>query len=61
MLRLRIRYTPTYPDELPEMSLESLEGELDEAGEATLIEGLKEVGQESIGKRTSRQLARVYG
>lgn len=31
------------------MEIESLEGELDEADTETLLQGLREVGQESIG------------
>lgn len=39
-LLLTITYSPTYPDELPEIGLETLEGELDEEEEEELVMGM---------------------
>lgn len=48
-LRLQIGYTPTYPDELPEIGIEVEEGELDEDEVEQLVNGLKGVGEDSLG------------
>lgn len=37
---LTITYSPTYPDELPEIGIETLEGELSEDEEEELVMGL---------------------
>ncbi|GAA5953823.1 hypothetical protein JCM3765_000660 [Sporobolomyces pararoseus] len=49
ILNLVITYTPTYPDELPEMEIEAVEGELSEEEETFLLDGLKTCGEESLG------------
>ncbi|GAA5900705.1 Gir2p [Sporobolomyces salmoneus] len=49
ILNLVVTYTPTYPDELPEMELEVVEGELSSSEETFLLDGLKTSGEESLG------------
>ncbi|KAH9966647.1 ubiquitin-conjugating enzyme/RWD-like protein [Russula dissimulans] len=48
-LALTVRYTDNYPDELPNLSLEPLEGEVDEDELNDLLDGARAVGQENIG------------
>ncbi|ORY43586.1 ubiquitin-conjugating enzyme/RWD-like protein [Leucosporidium creatinivorum] len=48
-LNLTITYTPLYPDELPLIELDVLEGELNEDEVETLINGLKAAGEDSLG------------
>ncbi|KAH9451299.1 hypothetical protein MJO28_009185 [Puccinia striiformis f. sp. tritici] len=48
-VNLKIKYTENYPDELPEIRIESVEGELTELELESTIEKLKEAGRESIG------------
>jgi hypothetical protein len=49
VLSLIITYTPTYPDELPEIGLEVLEGEVNDDEEEFLLNGLRENAEESLG------------
>ncbi|KAF8709521.1 RWD protein, partial [Rhizoctonia solani] len=46
---LGIDYTTNYPDEVPNLSLEPEEGELDEEELESLINGMKAVGEENLG------------
>ncbi|KAF8478699.1 RWD-domain-containing protein [Russula ochroleuca] len=48
-LSLTVYYTDDYPDELPRLSLEPLEGEVDEEEISGLLDGAQAVGQENIG------------
>ncbi|WAQ89349.1 hypothetical protein PtA15_11A36 [Puccinia triticina] len=48
-VNLKIKYTEKYPDELPEIEIEPVEGELTEQELESTIEKLKETGRESIG------------
>ncbi|GAA6024448.1 hypothetical protein JCM10207_005768 [Rhodosporidiobolus poonsookiae] len=49
VLSLRILYTPTYPDEPPEIDVELLEGEAEDDERAFLVDGLKATADESLG------------
>ncbi|PLW05784.1 hypothetical protein PCANC_08589 [Puccinia coronata f. sp. avenae] len=49
IVNLKIRYTETYPDELPEIDLEPVEGELSEQEMESTIDKLKETARESLG------------
>ncbi|GAA5941913.1 Gir2p [Sporobolomyces koalae] len=49
ILNLIITYTPTYPDELPDMEIEVVEGELEPDEEQFLLAGLKTSAEESLG------------
>ncbi|CAG8747720.1 19248_t:CDS:2, partial [Racocetra persica] len=46
---LRIKYTPTYPEEIPEMSLEVLEGSLEENEHDKFYTDLINMARDSIG------------
>ncbi|ORX54449.1 RWD-domain-containing protein [Hesseltinella vesiculosa] len=46
---LHVKYTPTYPDELPEFDIEDLEGTLSDDLHTKLIEELRLVAEESLG------------
>lgn len=46
---LTVKYTPEYPDELPDLELEALEGDLEDDEQELLIEGMKTAGNESLG------------
>lgn len=46
---LRIKYTPTYPEEIPEMSLEILEGSLENNEHDKFCNDLMNMAQDSIG------------
>ncbi|KZT50814.1 RWD-domain-containing protein [Calocera cornea HHB12733] len=48
-LSLHVKYPPTYPSEIPELSLEELEGELTELERETLLDGLRLAGEDSLG------------
>ncbi|KAI0256676.1 RWD-domain-containing protein [Lactifluus subvellereus] len=48
-LALTVHYTNNYPDELPELSLEPVEGEVDEDDIKVLLDSVQAVGQENIG------------
>ncbi|KAI0006013.1 RWD-domain-containing protein [Russula compacta] len=48
-LALTVHYTDNYPDELPELSLEPLEGVTDEEEMDTLLDSTRVVSQENIG------------
>jgi len=48
-LALIVHYTDNYPDELPNLSLEPLEGEVDEEELNDLLDSARAVGQENIG------------
>ncbi|KAL7005556.1 hypothetical protein EMMF5_004961 [Cystobasidiomycetes sp. EMM_F5] len=54
ILLLRVKYTPTYPDELPDLELEIIESgteedHLSQDEQETLLQRLREVGEESLG------------
>lgn len=54
VILLRVKYTPNYPDELPDMSLDIVEegtedDRLTEADQMKLIDGLKAAGEENMG------------
>ncbi|GAA6063932.1 hypothetical protein JCM10212_004791 [Sporobolomyces blumeae] len=49
VLNLSITYTPTYPDELPEMEIKAVEGELSDDELEFLLDGLKASAEESLG------------
>ncbi|CAG8486937.1 2915_t:CDS:2 [Scutellospora calospora] len=49
VLALRIKYTPTYPEEIPEISLEVLEGSLEENEHDKLYTDLTNMARDSIG------------
>ena len=53
VLNLLITYSPTYPDELPEIGLEVLEGELNDEEQQQLITGLQAAGNDSLGMVSS--------
>ncbi|CUA69432.1 hypothetical protein RSOLAG22IIIB_03958 [Rhizoctonia solani] len=46
---LGINYTTNYPDEVPDISLEQEEGDLEEEEIESLITGMKTVGEENLG------------
>lgn len=47
---LLVEYTPTYPDELPHLTLEDdIEGELSPSERSSLLDGLREQGEQSLG------------
>ncbi|KAA1080126.1 hypothetical protein PGT21_002818 [Puccinia graminis f. sp. tritici] len=48
-VNLKIKYTEKYPDELPDIEIEPVEGELSELEVESTIEKLKEAGRESLG------------
>ncbi|KAH9063458.1 RWD-domain-containing protein [Lactarius vividus] len=48
-LAMTVHYTDSYPDELPELSLELIDGEVDEDDIRALLASAQAVGQENIG------------
>ncbi|BGP23091.1 RWD domain containing protein [Rhodotorula toruloides] len=48
-LSLVVTYTPTYPDEPPELEIEVAEGEVSEEEEGFLLEGLRTTAEENLG------------
>ncbi|KAG8937271.1 hypothetical protein FRC02_000041 [Tulasnella sp. 418] len=48
-LRLHVEYPPDYPDTIPVLSLSTIEGELTDEEESTLLSTLRNVANESIG------------
>ncbi|KAL1757147.1 hypothetical protein FB107DRAFT_209731, partial [Schizophyllum commune] len=48
-LALKVHYTDGYPDELPDLSFDVLEGELTDDELNGLLEGLRTVGEENLG------------
>jgi len=48
-LTLTVRYTDRYPDELPDFSLEAIEGELEDDELQSLSDELCTVGEENLG------------
>jgi hypothetical protein len=46
---VQVVYPPTYPDTVPDLSLEAVEGELSSAEEAELLDGMRTLGEESLG------------
>ncbi|KAH9981311.1 RWD-domain-containing protein [Lactifluus volemus] len=48
-LALTVHYIDNYPDELPELSLDPIEGEVDEDEIKTLLDSAQAIGQENIG------------
>lgn len=46
---LQVIYTPEYPDQLPELSVEAIEGELSDEETDLLIKGMQTTGEESLG------------
>ncbi|KZT33019.1 RWD-domain-containing protein [Sistotremastrum suecicum HHB10207 ss-3] len=49
ILQLRLNYPETYPESLPDLSLEVVDGELEEVEEQRLLEGMRSVGEENLG------------
>ncbi|TCD69716.1 hypothetical protein EIP91_006483 [Steccherinum ochraceum] len=49
LLALNVVYPDEYPDVLPELSLEAVEGEVTDEEEANLLDGMRTVGEENIG------------
>lgn len=47
-LSLQVKYSETYPDVLPELSLHVLDGALHDLELASLMSGLQAVGEENI-------------
>ncbi|KAI7860174.1 RWD domain-containing protein 1 [Circinella umbellata] len=48
-LSLWVKYTPTYPDELPEYSVDVVEGRLTDAQKERVMDALKNGAEESLG------------
>ncbi|KIL00422.1 hypothetical protein PAXRUDRAFT_29836 [Paxillus rubicundulus Ve08.2h10] len=48
-LKLSVNYPDDYPDALPELELEAVDGELDESESDTLLQSLADVGDENMG------------
>ncbi|PCH38244.1 RWD-domain-containing protein [Wolfiporia cocos MD-104 SS10] len=48
-LSLEVQYTDEYPDALPEFSLETIEGSIDDADLDKLLDELRKVGEENLG------------
>ncbi|QRV72834.1 hypothetical protein RhiJN_15722 [Ceratobasidium sp. AG-Ba] len=46
---LNVRYTPGYPNEVPELEIEPEEGDLEEEEIKELIDSMKTVGEENVG------------
>lgn len=46
---MTVHYTDSYPDELPELSLQLIDGEVEEDDIRALLAGARAVGQENIG------------
>ncbi|KAI8576878.1 hypothetical protein K450DRAFT_201654 [Umbelopsis ramanniana AG] len=49
VLALKVKYTPNYPDELPEFEVESIEGELTQDQRERIMSTLTASAEESIG------------
>jgi len=49
VLALNVKYTPNYPDELPEFHVESIEGELTDEQRERIVSTLTASAEESIG------------
>ncbi|TFY63976.1 hypothetical protein EVJ58_g2921 [Rhodofomes roseus] len=56
-LALEVTYTDDYPDALPELSLELLEGPIEEDDIANLLAELRDVGEENLGMAMTFTLA----
>ncbi|CAL1704789.1 unnamed protein product [Somion occarium] len=48
-LTLSVHYTDDYPDTLPDVSIEAIEGDLGDDEIAGILSGLKSVGEENLG------------
>jgi len=48
-LLLKVHYPPEYPDVVPDLAFEVIDGELSAAEEEDLLEGLRTLGEESLG------------
>ncbi|KIK59901.1 hypothetical protein GYMLUDRAFT_44385 [Collybiopsis luxurians FD-317 M1] len=48
-LSLNVHYTDDYPDVLPELSLDPLEGDVEQSEIDNLLEGLTKAGEENLG------------
>lgn len=48
-LNLVVTYTPTYPDEPPEMEIEVVEGDVSAEEEESLLAGLRATAEENLG------------
>ncbi|KAH0830547.1 RWD-domain-containing protein [Lanmaoa asiatica] len=48
-LKLTVNYTDDYPDALPELRLEAVDGEINESESKALLKGLSYVGEENKG------------
>lgn len=46
---LEVHYTEDYPDTLPDLVLEAVEGDLDDVEEVNLLASLRKVGEENLG------------
>ncbi|SCV69495.1 BQ2448_2515 [Microbotryum intermedium] len=49
VLSLLITYTPTYPDEIPLIEIEAIEGELSDEENSTLVTGLQFAAEDNLG------------
>lgn len=47
--KLSVKYLDDYPDELPILALEAVEGEIDESEKEALLQGMATIGEENIG------------
>ncbi|KAH7916064.1 RWD-domain-containing protein [Hygrophoropsis aurantiaca] len=48
-LKLSVKYTDDYPDSLPELTLEPINGTIDDSEHDALLAGLLEIGNENLG------------
>ncbi|KDE03067.1 hypothetical protein MVLG_06427 [Microbotryum lychnidis-dioicae p1A1 Lamole] len=49
VLSLLITYTPTYPDEVPLIEVEAIEGEISDEENSTLVTGLQSAAEDNLG------------
>ncbi|SCZ96950.1 BZ3500_MvSof-1268-A1-R1_Chr4-2g06885 [Microbotryum saponariae] len=49
VLSLLITYTPTYPDEIPLIEVEAIEGEISDEENSTLVTGLQSAAEDNLG------------
>ncbi|KAH7889716.1 RWD-domain-containing protein [Phlebopus sp. FC_14] len=56
-LKLSVHYTDDYPDALPELELEAIDGEIDESERNSILQALGEVGEENKGMAMTFTLA----
>lgn len=60
MLDLIITYSPTYPDELPEISIECVEGELSEEEDEELVMGLIGAVSRIVSSDSDSSLGQIW-